>query len=247
MSGLLATLSRELRAYFVSPLAYVILTLFLAMNGVFFLLIVSYLSDPRAGGSITPLRYYLGDALPFWLALLFIVPVLTMRLLAEERRSGTLESLMTSAVTEAQVVLGKYLAALAFYVFLWLPTVAYAVIVARYSAVDWGPVAGGYLGVLLIGALFLAIGVFGSALTKNQIVAAMVTFAILIGLFILIFLDGLLTGSAAKTVLGHLNVVEHMSEFNKGIVDTRRLVYYLSSTFLFLFLATRILAAKKWR
>ena len=246
MNGILATVDRELRAYFVSPLAYVILTFMLLINGGVFALIISHLNDPLASG-LSPFELFFGGTFLFWLMLLAIVPILTMRLIAEERRSGTLESLMTSAVSESQVVLGKYLAALAFYTFLWLPTAAYAVIVGRYSTVDWGPVAGGYLGVFLIGALFLAIGVFGSSLTKNQIVAALVTFAILIGLFILIFLDGLLTGSTAKTVLGHFNVVEHMSEFNKGIVDTRRLVYYLSATFLFLFLATRMLAAKKWR
>ncbi len=137
MSGLIATLNRELRAYFVSPLAYVILGFFLSLNGYVFAVIVSFLSDPRAGGSTTPLELFFGDTFFFWLVLMIMVPLVTMRLLAEERRSGTIEILMTAPVSEAQVVVGKFLAAFGFYVFLWLPTLAYVVIVARGSEVDW--------------------------------------------------------------------------------------------------------------
>ncbi|MCP4655944.1 MAG: ABC transporter permease subunit [bacterium] len=247
MNGFLATLGRELRAYFFSPLAYVVLTFFLLVNGGVFSLIISYLNDPRAAGSATPLKMFFGDTFFFWVVLLMITPLLTMRLLSEERRSGTIEALMTAPVSEAQVVMGKYLAALAFYVFLWLPTLVYTVIIARNSEVDWGPIASGYLGVLGIGGVFLAIGVFGSSFTKNQIVAAVITFAMLLYFFAVAFLDSLVTSDTLKGILGYMNLLEHMDEFGNGVVDSRRLVYYVTTSALFLFLSSRALAVKKWR
>lgn len=247
MSGLLATLQRELRAYFFSPLAYVILTFLLLVNGYVFVLIVSVLNDPRAGGDTTPMKLFFGDTFFFWLVLLFVTPVLTMRLLAEERRSGTIESLMTAPVTEVQVVLGKYLAAFLFYLFLWLPTLAYVAILARSSTVDWGPIASGYLGVAGIGAVFMAVGVFGSSFTKNQIVAAVMTFAMLMFFFAVTFMDTLTTSELWKDVFGYMNLLQHMDDFGKGIVDSRRIVYYLSTVALFLFLTARALELKKWR
>ncbi|NJL29405.1 MAG: ABC transporter permease subunit [Thermoanaerobaculia bacterium] len=246
MNGLLATLSRELRAYFFSPLAWIVLTFFLLGNGVVFTLIVSYLSDPRASGSTTPLEIFFTGFF-FWLVLLFITPILTMRLLAEERRSGTIESLMTAPVSETQVVVGKYLAALSFYCFLWLPTLAYVAVVGRSSKVDWGPIGAGYLGILGIGALFMAVGLFASSFTRSQIVAAIFTFAMLLGLFVVAFVEGLATDQMVKDVLGYLNLLQHMEDFAKGIVDTRRLVFYVSTSTLFLFLTSRVLQAKKWR
>lgn len=247
MRGIWATLTRELRAYFVSPLAYVILTFFLLVNGWVFYLIVSFLNDPMAPGSARPLDLFFGQTWLFWLILIFVCPIITMRLVSEERKSGTLEMLMTAPVTEGQVVLGKFLAALAFYIFLWLPTLAYAGILAYYSEVDWGPVAAGYLGILGIGALFLAAGLLASALVANQIVAAIFAFAILLLLLGVAFLENLFSDPALKAVFGYLNLSTHMADFSKGIVDTRRLVYYVSGTAFCLFVASRALAVKKWR
>jgi len=173
--------------------------------------------------------------------------VIPMRLLSEERRSGTIEFLMTAPVTETQVVLGKYLAALVFYVFLWIPTLFYAALLAHYGALDWGPVASAYLGVLGIGALFLAAGLFASALARSQIVAAVVGFALVFSFFFLGFLEFLSTGPAMREMVGYLNVLQHMDDFNKGIVDTRRLIYYLTATVFLLFLSVRALEERKWR
>lgn len=246
MGGTLATLGRELRAYFFSPLAYVVLAFFLLVNGYVFWLILSYLNDPRARAG-APLELFFGQTIFFWLVLLFVAPILTMRLVAEERKTGTIELLMTAPISETQVVLGKYAAALAFYLFLWLPTLTYVAVVEYHGSVDWGPVASGYLGVIGIGALFLAFGLFASALAKNQIVAAIVAFAGLMVLFTFGLLENLVTGEAAKEIFGYLNLWQHMDEFSKGIVDTRRLVYYLSASALLVFLTGRVLAAKKWR
>jgi ABC-2 type transport system permease protein len=242
----MATLRRELQVYFLSPLAYVVLTVFLLVNGFVFWLIVSFLSDPRASLG-APLELFFGQTFFFWLVLLFVTPVLTMRLLSEERRSGAIEVLMTAPVTEAQVILGKYLAALAFYTFLWLPTLVYALIIDRYGDVDWGPVASGYLGVIGIGSLFLAVGIFASTLSRSQLVAALLTFVILMPLFTFGLLEGLANNPMLQEVFGYLDIWQHMDDFGKGIVDTRRLVYYLSASGFLLFLAARSLELKKWR
>jgi ABC-2 type transport system permease protein len=232
--SLIAILKRELRAYFFAPLAYVVAALLLLVNGAVFWLIVSYLNDPRAGIG-APLELFFGQTVFFWLVLLFVAPVVTMRLLSEERRSGTIEVLMTAPVTETMVVVGKYLAALIFYLFLWLPTVVY------------GPVAAGYVGIVGIGALLLAAGVLASALSRSQLVAAVLTFAIAGPLFAVGFLEFLFTGDLLKEVFAYLSLPRHMEDFSRGIVDSRRLVYYVSVSALFLFLAARALAVKKWR
>ena len=246
MNGILAVLARELKAYFYSPLAYVILTFFLAIQGYYFSVIVAFLADPRFPGG-KPLELFFGQTIFTWLVLIFAGTFLTMRLLAEEMKSGTIETLMTAPVSETQVVLGKYLAALVFYLFLWAPTLVYVAIVRAFTPVDWGPIAASYLGIVGIGALFLAVGIFASATSKNQIVAAIVTFFCLLVLFSIGLVENLANGETAKAILGHLNLWTHMDDFAKGIVDSRRLVYYASATGFFLFLTTRALAARKWR
>ncbi len=247
MSGLWATFSREVKAFFYAPLAYVLLFAVLITNGYVFLLIVSYLNDPRSGGG-RPLDLFFGGTWLFWVVQLFIGAILTMRLISEERKSGSLELLMTAPVKEEEVILGKYLAALTFFVFLWLPTLGYALLIEAYSEVDWGTVAAGYLGILGIGALFLAIGLLCSALARNQVVAAMVTFALTFIFFLCIgFLEGLVNDPGLKDALGYLNVLQHMADFGRGIIDTRRVVYYLSMIAFLLFLSSRALEAKKWR
>jgi len=247
MSAIWATLTRELRAYFLSPLAYTVSALLLLVNGFVFWIIVAFLNDPRSGGSATPLDLFFGQTLFFWLVLLFITPIITMRLISEERRSGTIETLLTAPITEGQVVVAKFLAAFALYAFLWVPTLAYAGILAYYSDVDWGPVAAGYLGILGIGALFLSVGMLATALTRSQLIAALLTFAMLVPLFSFGLLEMLINDETLRQVLGYLNLWQHMDELGKGVVDTRRLVYYVTGPALFLFLATRALAVRRWR
>ncbi len=246
MRKTLAIVRRELVAYFSSPLAYVVLTAFLFFNGYVFWLIVAFLNDPRSQ-AMAPLKLFFGGTIFFWLFLLFMVPVITMRLVAEERRSGTLEVLLTSPVSEGQVVMGKFLAALLFYLFLWVPTVTYVAILASYSAIDPGPVAAGYLGIALLGVLFAAIGLLTSALAKNQIVAAVFAFAVLVVLFSVGLLEQLVTTSWLKSVFGYMNLWDHMDDFGRGLVDTRHVVYQLSVAALCLFLATKALEAAKGR
>lgn len=247
MRGMVATMGRELRSYFLSPLGWLVATAFLFYHGLSFQTIVDYLNDPRAPGAMTPMDFFFGATMFFWLVLLFVTSVLTMRLLSEERRSGTIEMLLTAPVTPGQVVLGKYFGALAFYTFLWLPTVIYGLVLDRSVDLDWGPVAAGYVGTLGIGALFLSIGIFTSALTRNQVVAAVAGFALMFLCFLPAFLEFLVNDPMMKEIVAYTNLYQHMDEFSKGIVDTRRLVYYASASAFFLFLTTRALEASKGR
>jgi ABC-2 type transport system permease protein len=240
---LFAIVGREWRAYFLSPLGYVILAAFLLVNGYIFYFIVNYLNSPG-----TPK----GQALPylftnsfFWFYTLFVVPIISMRLFAEERKAGTLEMLLTSPVTEGTVVLGKWLGAVGFYLSLWLPTLVYVVILRSQTPVDPGPVAASYLAIALLGGYFLSVGVFASTLTKNQIIAAILTFAMLIVIFSAGLLENLANDPARREMLGYFNLWEHMDEFTKGVVDSRRVVYYLSATAFFLFLTVASVSAKK--
>lgn len=244
MRAFWATYTRELRAYFFSPLAYVVLFFFLMVTGVVFINLIGSLKDPRIMAPDPALSYFFRSS---WLLLILLAPVLTMRLISEELRSGSIEILMTAPITEGQVVAGKYLAALTFYASLWLPTLIYAVLISRHSEVDWGPVAAGYLGILGIGALLLAVGTFASSMTRSQLVAAMVSVALVFLLFLVGIFEEQSSSEGMKQALGYVNLFNHVDEFSRGIVDTRRLAYYGTGILFFLFLATRALEDKKWR
>lgn len=247
MQKLFAILRRELITYFSSPLAYMVITAFLLLQGLIFYLVLAFLNDPMAP-VMAPMQAFFGGTIFFWLFLLFVVPVITMRLIAEERRSGTIEVLLTSPVNESQVVLGKFLASLVFYVALWLPTVVYVIVLRQHAPVDLGPILAGYLGVLLVGFLFLGAGTFASTLTNNQLIAAIIAFVILIVLFTVPLVEQILVSSSLfKSMLSHMDLWKHMEHYAMGIVDTRHVVYELSVGALFLFLAIRSLELRKGR
>ena len=175
---------------------------------------------------------------------LLLVPAIAMRLWAEERKTGTLELLLTSPVSEATVILGKFLGALGFFLVVWIPSLLFILYLRTQTSVDLGSVGAGYVGIILIGAYFIAIGVFASTLAKNQIVAAILTFAMLIPIFSAgLFQSGV--DPSRQNIVDYLNMWDHMDEFSRGVVDTRRLVYYLSGMALFLFLSTVVLSSKK--
>lgn len=246
MKAFNAIVRRELIAYFSSPLAYIVMAAFLLLQGALFALIVGYLSQPGQS-SLSILQAFFGGTIFFWFFLV-VAPLITMRLVAEERRSGTIEVLLTAPVTEAQVILGKFGAALIFYLALWAPTMIYVLIVKSQAAVDWGAVAASYLGVALFGALFVSLGLFASTLTRNQIIAAVLAFTGLIILFGLPLMRGLLVSSSTLgAVIDHADLWQHMTDYAKGIVDTRHVVYELSLTVLFLFMSTKSLELAKWR
>jgi ABC-2 type transport system permease protein len=247
MRTVTAIIRRELIAYFSSPLAYIVLATFLLLQGFIFWLIISFLNDPSAP-PMQPLQAFMGGTIFFWLFLLFIVAVITMRLISEELRSGTIELLLTAPVTEGQVVTGKFVAALLFYLILWAPTLLYVAILAQLTAVDMGPVASFFVGITCLGVLFIGVGMFFSTLTRNQIIAAILAFAAFIFLFSAGLLEQLFTvNQAASSVFGHMNLWTHMDDYAMGIVDTRHVIYELSVGLAFVFLAARSLEVRKWR
>jgi ABC-2 type transport system permease protein len=253
---MLATLSlfrREFSAYFLSPIAYVVLAVFLAITGHLFYLTLEQLTASGPEGIEFPMQLMLGDE-RFWLVFLFIPPLLTMRLFAEERSSGTLEMLMTAPLHDWQVVLSKYLACLAFYVVLWLPTLVYLPVLLNldrslYPRIDWMPVLSSYLGLMLVGAMFLALGLLISSLVRSQMVAALITLFIAL-LFIIagFWRPEMDTGSLVYKALFFFTVPLHFHrDFSRGIVDTRHVVLYASVALACLFLTVRSLESRRWR
>ena len=235
-----AIAKRELGAYFVSPIAYVSIAVFLVVMGIIFSIIMT-----NPGGAEASLRYVFGNVFTAFI-LMIITPLITMRLLAEEQRVGTLELLLTSPVRDWEVVLGKFLASVFLYVVMLALTGYYVVILKLYGNPDWGPIATTYIGLLLLGAALLSLGVLTSAITQNQIIAAVAGFGLILGLLMAQFL-----AESAKpplsTFLTELALFQHYFDFLKGVVDTKDVVYYLSVTAAGLFLTTQVLQIRRWR
>jgi ABC-2 type transport system permease protein len=248
MNAAYSIAKREVFSYFVSPVAYVVSLVWLLCCGQQFLVFTGmYAGTPSLGASGSPLTMFFGGSVLIYILLLVFAPILTMRLLAEERHTGTLEPLMTAPVTSLDVVMGKYLAALVFWVVLWLPTGVYAWQTSFFGSVDLGTVFATYVGVFGIGLYYMAIGLAMSAMAKNQIVAAMLTFMVLFGLFLgglLSFVESL---AAYRDVFDYFSLWGHMQAFSKGIVDTRFLVFDASVAFLFVYLAYRALEGRRWQ
>lgn len=248
MKAFLPLWRRELAAYFLSPIAYTTAAFFLVVMGFSFWFLVALLIQGQPG--VNAMNELFGSIF-FWISLLVVTPALTMRLLAEERRSGTLETLMTAPVTDPEVVLSKYAGALTFFVLLWLPTLLYAFFLRRFSAesvpIDLGPMLGGYLGAFLVGAFYLSVGLFCSALTRNQIVASMSCFAALCLLFFSGFVPYLATNPILREIGGYGSSVAHMLDFSRGSIDTRPIVLYLSGTLFMLFATVKAVEARKWK
>jgi ABC-2 type transport system permease protein len=249
MSATLTIARRELTSFFVSPIAYVVLTVWLLFFGIVFYLLALFLSSQAPGGSSNLLQSFFGGTTLFYLPLLIFGPTLTMRLLAEERSSGTLETLLTAPVSELEVVLGKYLAAMAFWVVLWVPTLSYVLIAAGTGkdVVDWGAIGATYLGLFCIGLFYMGVGLFMSAVARNQIVAAMLSFLVLGGLFVVGLAGYATLDQEKRAVFEYLGLWTQMGAFSKGIVDTRYLVYDASVAAVSLFLSVRVLQANRWQ
>ena len=239
---------RELFAFFVTPLAWVLICVFLLVQGMHFYLLVDHFSNlGEVASDQTPIQAFFGNTVLLYLILFLLVPAMTMRLFAEERRSGTIESLMTAPVSSAGVVLAKYAAALTTYVAMWAPTALYIVILQRTGEVDWHVAAASYLGVLLVGAAYLSVGLLMSALTKSQFLALVMTAMVILALFILGIAEFVTReGTALHDICAYVSVWAQMNDFASGIVDTRRLAFNASLVVLPLFLTTRAVDAWRW-
>lgn len=248
MSAILTIAGREVRTFFVSPIAYVVATVWLLYFGIVFYLLALFFAQQPPGGGVSLLSAFYGGTTLFYLPLLVFAPVLTMRLLAEERSSGSIEMLMTAPVTDLQIALGKYLAALCFWVVLWAPTLFYVWIASGQGEhdVDLGAIGATYLGIFGIGAFYMAVGLLMSAVARNQIVAAMLTFLVLGGLFVIGLAGYATLDDEQRAVFEYLGLWTQMESFARGVVDTRFLVYDASIAVLGVFLTVRALAVQRW-
>jgi len=226
---------REFKSYLASPMAYVVTGIFLVLTGFFFQ------SSPTTY-SQTSINGFLGMGS---ILLLLLASVLTMRLLAEERKMGTLELLLTAPVRDSEVIAGKFLGSLGILTVMLALTFYYPLLLMRFGDPDWGPIATGYLGLFLLGCTSLAVGLFASSLTSNQIVAAVVAGGIL-GTLWFVGMAADLLPEALGEVIGYFSLSHYFPDFMRGVIDTRGIIYYLSITVLFLFLAIRSLESSRW-
>ena len=246
----LTLLNREIRAYFLSPVAWVVLFFFLLLTGFNFYAGVAALN--RGPSEVTVVEAFF-NTIFFWFGFVLVFPLITMRLFSEEYKMGTIEPLMTAPVRDSQVVLAKYCGALFFYVVLWLPSLLYFLVftwVTRLQAAGAaGPFIGAYAMLLLIGMFYLSVGCLASALTRNQIVAAVMSFSAIT----LLFFMGLLTffilnvTPALREMTAYFSALEHMAEASRGFLDTRPVVFYLSLTAFVLFLTFHVFQSRRWR
>jgi len=246
---------KEMRLYFTSPVAWVIITMFLFIAGYFFYSIFAFYTLASMQSAMNPQmarELNVTDSVlrPLFsnvsVILLLLMPLITMRLFAEERRSGTIELLLTFPVRDGAVLIGKYLAALTLYAIMLALTLLYPGIVLYFARVEWGPLLTGYLGLLLMGATFLAVGIFASSVTENQIVAAITTFGTLLILWVVGWSAEYVGGPWGR-VLSHLSILEHFDTFARGVLDTKDVIFYLDVTLVALFLTLRSLETRRWK
>ncbi|HEX2184635.1 MAG TPA: ABC transporter permease subunit [Chloroflexota bacterium] len=237
LNAIAAVTRKELYSYLVSPMAYVVTAVFLLVNGFIFYVMVS---SPGAEASLRPL-------LPTTaFLLLLIIPVLTMRLLAEEKSTGTIELLMTFPLTDTQVVLGKYLATFLVYLFMLVPTLVYVLVIKVFGNSEWGPLLTAYLGLILLGGTFIAVGMLSSSLARNQIVAGVLGIGLLLMLWVLGAAAGMM-GPRLGELVGYLSLTDHFQNFSFGVIDLKDVVFYLSFIAGALFLTVRVVESSRWR
>jgi ABC-2 type transport system permease protein len=243
-------LNREVRSYFYSPIAYIVLVFFLLLSGVNFYYVISYMNHRPMEASIQQVYF---NWVLFWIPFVLIFPLITMRAFAEEFKLGTIEPLMTAPVRDWQVVLAKYFGTLIFYIVLWIPTLFYFVIFQALAhppaANSTGAYIGTYLMLLLLGMFYLSVGCLASALTKNQIVAAVISFCVITLLFFLGLVSFILLdiSSSTRQLLGYFSAIEQMGTLSRGEIDTRPIVLYLSMTVVMLTLTYQAFQSRKWK
>jgi len=255
MNNILAIAHKELKGYFASPVAYVVIGFSAILFGWFFINLLYYFDRAalQAGAGFEgPQAVNVNEMLisPLFLnvsvILLFTLPLITMRTYAEEKRSGTIELLLTSPLTDFQIVMGKFLGSVVLYAAMLAVTLVHMGFLFAFGNPEWRPIATGYLGLLLMGGCFLSLGLFISSLTKNQIIAGMVTFAVFL-LFWVINWIASFTGPTMQAVLNYLSITEHLNDFARGVIDTKHLVYYVSFIAFSLFLTVRAVDSERWR
>lgn len=247
MNTLIALTHRELKAFWYSPIAYGTGAVFLFLQGLVFWILILALNDPRSDPSWTMAQVFFGGTFFFWFSVLILAPLLTMRTFSEEKRTGTIEFLLTAPVTNTQVVLAKFLGAWLAYLLLWIPTVIFFLVLRAFTPFDWAPVATGYLGTWLVGGVLTAVGVLASSLTRNQVIAALCSFVAILSLFSVGIFDAFVQDPDTSAFIRHLSLLEHLRSFSRGVLDTRPVIFYLSLTALCIFLTGRVINSPRWR
>ncbi len=241
---------RELGSHFFSWTGYVVIAAVLFLLGYSFNNLILALNKDPTDRPITEVFY---GTMYFWLILLMAAPLITMRSFSLEKYSGTFETLMTAPISDLQVVFAKFTGAMLFYILMWLPLFGCLSIIRYYShdssMMDAGTVASMFIGIVLLGCMYMALGCFASAITRSQIIAAMISFAVGISFFLLSFVSlsfSTQTGWKAQ-LFTHVGLIEHMQDFARGVVDTRPVIFYLSFTVFFLFLTLKVVESRRWK
>jgi ABC-2 type transport system permease protein len=255
MNNILAIAHKELKSYFSTPIAYIVIGFFALLFGYFFyaMLVIFNQQSAQFGGAeggavdinqqlIRPL--FLNASV----IVLFVLPLITMRTYSEEKRSGTIELLLTSPVTDVEIILGKFLGAMALYAAMLAITVIHMLVLFSYAnpKPEWTVPVIGYVGLLLMGGCFISVGLLISSLTKNQIVSGMVTFAVFLLLWVINWIASF-TGPTTQSVLNYLSITDHFDDFTRGILDTKHLIYYFSVMSFGLFLTARSVDTERWK
>jgi ABC-2 type transport system permease protein len=251
--NILAIAGKELRSYFASPIAYIIIGLFALLFGWFFYVYLRVFVEQSqrmammGGGNVNVneqmIRGVLQNAA---VIILFVMPMITMRTYSEEKRSGTIELLLTSPLTDFEIIVGKFLGAMGLFCAMLLVTMVDIAILFRLGNPEWRPIAAGYLGLLLMGGCFISVGLLISSLTKNQIVAGFITFAVFLMLWVINWMADS-SGPTGQAILSFLSITDHFDDFTKGIIDTKHLAYYVSFITFGLFLTAKSVDSERWR
>ena len=253
MRNILAIAQRELNAYFSSPIGYVLIGFFSLIYGYFYYAGLLFVDRQNMQAGMNPNQtmninqMLIGPTLMnTTVIMLFLFPLITMRTYSEEKRSGTIELLLTSPITDLQIILGKFTGAMLLYLAMLAVTVIHVGFLFVFGNPEWKPIATGYFGLILMGGCFLSLGLFISSLTKNQIVAGIATFAVFLMLWVISWISTFV-GPTMQNILGYLSLTEHFDDFAKGIIDTKHVIYYLSFMAFGLFLTAKSVDSERWR
>jgi ABC-2 type transport system permease protein len=255
MKGIWTITKKELKSFLYSPIAYILAAFFLLVSGFFFYNILAWVNDQTMrsmqsgyGAGQININQMLFE--PFLnnmtIILMFLLPMLTMRLFADEKKMRTEELLLTSPLRLSAIIIGKYLAALIIYAIILLLTATYAIFVFVYGNPELAPLLTAYLGLFLLGAVFIAIGLFASALTENQVIAAVISFSAIILIWVISWIGESGPG-AWRSILTYLSFFSHFKNMVGGVIDSQDIVYYLSFIFLGLYLTRSVFEFRKWR
>jgi ABC-2 type transport system permease protein len=252
MRNVLALAHKELKGYFASPIAYIVIGLYALMFGYFFYALLIYfdrqgMQMAGVGQSVNVNEQLIRPVfLNAMVIFLFVLPMVTMRTYSEEKRSGTIELLLTAPLTDMQIILGKFAGAMGLYAAMLGVTLIHVGLLFAFGNPEWIPIAITYAGLLLMGGCFISVGLLISSLTKNQIVAVMITFTVFLMLWVIDWIASFM-GPTGQAVLNYLSITNHLDDFTRGVVDTKHLVYYVSFILFGLFLTARSVDTERWR